>query len=91
MNATFKYALAGATAALIGTAMAASANASYLGYANGDPGNWGFYQEQHNGASPPAQTYEPRVRAGMDSHPARIEYHGREYLRSGVQRTPGEY
>ena len=34
-------------AALLMGASSLAANASYLGYGNGDPGNWSFYQEQH--------------------------------------------
>jgi hypothetical protein len=30
-------------------ATAMSANASYLGYGNGDPGNWDFWTEQNGG------------------------------------------
>ncbi len=33
--------------ALLMGASAGAANAYYLGYGNGDPGNWSFYQEQH--------------------------------------------
>ncbi len=35
-----------AAALLMGVSTLA-ANASYLGYGNGDPGSWSFYQEQH--------------------------------------------
>ncbi len=56
---TKAMALAGAAMALAG-AMSLPASASYLGYANGDPQNWDFYQEQHNGASPPDVTMQPR-------------------------------
>jgi hypothetical protein len=90
MNATIKYLLAGGMAAVLGTALAAaSAEASYLGYANGDPGNWGFYEEQHNGASPPAAAAAPPAYVGR--HPARIEYRGRTYLRHDVGRARSEY
>jgi hypothetical protein len=37
----------GAALALLFVASAGAANASYLGYGNGDPGNWGFYDELH--------------------------------------------
>jgi hypothetical protein len=53
MNPTTKHILAGGAAFLIWGATSFAASANYLGYANGDPGNWDFYQEQHNGASPP--------------------------------------
>lgn len=52
-------ALIGATMAVAG-GLSLPASASYLGYANGDPQNWDFYQEQHNGASPPEVMIEPR-------------------------------
>ncbi|HET6389977.1 hypothetical protein [Hyphomicrobium sp.] len=44
--------LAGATVMALAGGLSLPASASYLGYANGDPQNWDFYQEQHNGASP---------------------------------------
>jgi len=95
MNATMKCFLAGAAAALVGTAMASSAEANYLGYANGDPANWGFYQEQHNGTSPPSKTaaaapthHHPNYLGGPRS---RIEYHGRAYPRYAAGRAPSEY
>lgn len=92
MNATMKCMLAGGTAALIGTVMASSAEANYLGYANGDPANWGLYQEQHNGASPPS---EAAAAAPTPHHPSylggprsRIEYQGRTYHRHPATRAP---
>lgn len=45
MKTTTKYMLAGGAAALFATSMAASSEAYYLGYANGDPANWGLYEE----------------------------------------------
>ncbi len=48
MTRTLKNVAAGCAAAMLLTAgSAGAANASYLGYGNGDPGNWSFYQEQH--------------------------------------------
>jgi carbohydrate-selective porin OprB len=38
-----------AAVALLAGASSGAANASYLGYANGDPGNWSFWQEQQGG------------------------------------------
>ena len=90
MNATMKCMLAGGAAALIGTVMASSAEANYLGYANGDPANWGFYEEQHNGASPPEPVATPPAQY-LGMHPARIEYHGRTYLRHDVRRAHSGY
>lgn len=49
MNRTLKamtYALVGAITLSAG---AVSANAYYLGYANGDPGNWDLWTEQAGG------------------------------------------
>jgi hypothetical protein len=89
MHAAMKCMLASGAAALMGTAMAGSAEAYYLGYANGDPGNWGFYEEQHHGATPPEAAAAPP--AGVYRHPARIEYHGRMYLRRDMERAPSEY
>lgn len=90
MNATMKYMLAGGAAALFATAMAASAEADYLGYANGDPANWDFYQEQHNGASPPDATAAPPARYYVSPHHSRIEYNDRMYDRYGATKAPWE-
>jgi hypothetical protein len=38
-----------AACACAGILMVAPANAAYLGYGNGDPGNWGFATEQAGG------------------------------------------
>jgi hypothetical protein len=38
-----------AGAALIGLGSVSAANAEYLGYGNGDPGNWDFATEQAGG------------------------------------------
>jgi hypothetical protein len=43
------------SAVILMGATAMSANANYLGYANGDPGNWDFWTEQAGG---PKQTVE---------------------------------
>jgi hypothetical protein len=95
MNATMKCFRAGAASALVGIAMASSAEANYLGYANGDPANWGLYQEQHNGTSPPS---EAAAAAPTPHHPnylggprSRIEYQGRTYPRHPARRAPSEY
>jgi hypothetical protein len=48
MKQALRNAAAGfAAAALLMGVSAGAANAYYLGYGNGDPGNWSFYQEQH--------------------------------------------
>jgi hypothetical protein len=90
MNATMKYMLAAGAAALFATAMAASAEADYLGYANGDPANWDFYQEQHNGASPP-KVAAPAAPYYVSPHHPRIEYSHRMYHRHDAIRAPREY
>ena len=74
MTLSTKALVAAAATALSACAFSLPASAFYLGYANGDPGNWGFYQEQHNGASPPAATAFP-----VGPHHARIVHNGREY------------
>ncbi len=38
-----------AAAALLAGASSGAANAYYLGYGNGDPGNWSFWTEQQGG------------------------------------------
>jgi hypothetical protein len=35
------------------------AKASYLGYGNGDPGNWDFWTEQHSGSAMTGQATNP--------------------------------
>jgi hypothetical protein len=37
------------SAAMLQLAVVGSANAEYLGYGNGDPGNWDYNTEQHGG------------------------------------------
>jgi hypothetical protein len=91
MNATMKYMLAAGAAALFATAMAASAEADYLGYANGDPANWDFYQEQHNGASPLEAATAPAARYYVSPHHPRTEYNERMYHRHDAIRAPREY
>jgi hypothetical protein len=90
MNTTKTKILAVGVAALLGTGMAGSAQAYYLGYANGDPGGWTFYQEQHNGASPPpvSETETPARSYARPHHHARIEYNGRMYLRHDMEEGP---
>lgn len=90
MDTMTKYVLTGSAAALLGTAMAASAQANYLGYANGDPANWGFYEEQHNGASPPETAVAPPTYDDVGPHHARIEYRGEMYRRYDAER-PSRY
>lgn len=89
MNTKIKYVLIGTATVFFGTGIAASAQAYYLGYANGDPANWGFYEEQHNGASQPEPLAEPHVYSHVSRHPGQIRYHGRLYLRE--RHMPSEY
>ena len=49
MNRTLRTTVHAFVGAIVLGAGAASANASYLGYANGDPGNWDFATEQAGG------------------------------------------
>ena len=52
MNRTLRNIFASGAAILALTgATAMQANATYLGYGNGDPGNWDLWQEQHGGAT----------------------------------------
>lgn len=69
--------VAAGAAALLWSATSGSANAAYLGYSNGDPGNWDFYQEQHNGALPPSESAAaPVAPYARPRHHAHIEYRG---------------
>ncbi len=54
MNRPLKVAASGAIAALLVSAAALPASAEYLGYGNGDPGNWDFWQEQNGGKAMPS-------------------------------------
>lgn len=54
-----KIAAGCASVVMLMGATAASASASYLGYANGDPANWDFYMEQHNGVAAPDESAMP--------------------------------
>ncbi len=50
--------LAGAgIAALILAGASIPASANYLGYGNGDPGNWDFWTEQNGGRTPSAPAH----------------------------------
>ena len=74
MTLSTKALVAAAATALSACVFSLPASAFYLGYANGDPENWGFYQEQHNGASPPATTMPVGPRH------AYIVHNGRAYV-----------
>ncbi len=60
------YAAGCISAVILMGATAMSANASYLGYANGDPGNWDFWTEQAGG---------PKQAAAMPAAPAASAHH----------------
>ena len=45
MNRTLKLAICASAGIMMQTAIVASANAAYLGYGNGDPGNWDLTTE----------------------------------------------
>lgn len=60
MSLSTKALSAAGAALFLSGALSLPASASYLGYANGDPQNWDFYQEQHNGASAAEVTVHPR-------------------------------
>ncbi|MEO8419998.1 MAG: hypothetical protein ABI457_02285 [Hyphomicrobium sp.] len=49
MNRVLTIGITAAAAAMLQTAMMAPANAEYMGYGNGDPGNWDFATEQSGG------------------------------------------
>ena len=52
MNRTLKsFAATGAAILMLSGATAMQANAAYLGYGNGDPGDWSLWQEQNGGQS----------------------------------------
>ena len=57
MNRTLRNIFAtGVTVLTLTGATAMQANAAYMGYGNGDPGNWDFWQEQRGGATAPGAT-----------------------------------
>lgn len=58
-----KLAAAGVSALVIAAA-SAPASAAYLGYGNGDPGNWDFWTEQNGGR---AMTTPQHVRAAHNA------------------------
>jgi hypothetical protein len=50
MNRILRHvAVLGAGASMLTCAATVEANAYYLGYGNGDPGNWDFWTEQNGG------------------------------------------
>jgi hypothetical protein len=83
MNRILKTAIPAIAGALMLSGGAVSANAYYLGYANGDPGNWDFATEQaggpcaHSSDSKCCLRYNPETACPIahleypDEHPAR--------------------
>ena len=49
------------------------ANAAYLGYGNGDPGNWDMWTEQSGGAKPAATPNHPGHAKAI--HHASVHHH----------------
>jgi hypothetical protein len=70
-------AAAGAVALILTCAGTVEANAYYLGYGNGDPGNWDFWTEQHDGAQHPV-TLPP---AKPVHHSSAQHHHGTEHVK----------
>lgn len=61
--------LAGAgVAALVLAGASAPASAYYLGYGNGDPGNWDFWTEQNGGRAPTMAPVHTTHHAPMHRH-----------------------
>jgi hypothetical protein len=81
MGSIIKSILAGSAAVLLWGGTSFPASAYYLGYGNGDPQNWGFYEEQHNGASPPpsAGGPPPIIPHVAPVHHGHIVYQGHRY------------
>jgi hypothetical protein len=67
MKHAFRNVAAGCAAvALLTGASTVAANAYYLGYGNGDPGNWGFWTEQNGG---------PRHKTQSHAHHTAVHHH----------------
>jgi hypothetical protein len=80
MTGSLKKIAAGcASVMLLVGATSLSANASYLGYGNGDPGNWDLWTEQNGGINPDSAP-QPRVKAHMrTAHHTRLQQHRHDY------------
>jgi hypothetical protein len=71
MKRAFGNVAAGCAAvALLMGASSGTAHAYYLGYGNGDPGNWDFWTEQNGG--PPPKTQVHRHHAATHHHRASV-------------------
>ena len=62
-------------AALLLGAASLSANATYLGYGNGVPGNWDLWTEQNNGINPDAEAPPQMRKPTHHRHAAAIHHH----------------
>jgi hypothetical protein len=91
MKSTMTGILTGGAVAVLLGATSIAAQASYLGYDNGDPGNWNFYQEQHNGASPPASAAVPPAAHLEHLGRGHIVYRGRAYDNGRIRRHTERY
>jgi hypothetical protein len=77
MNRTLRNVAAAWAGALILTcAGTIEANAYYLGYGNGDPGNWDYWTEQHGGAQRSEQRPAKPVRHTYSQH-----HHGAAHVK----------
>ncbi len=52
-----------AAAVMLTGAASMAANAAYLGYGNGDPGNWDMWTEQSGGVKPTAPNHPTHAKA----------------------------
>lgn len=64
-RASIKLAAACTTALVLAGTSALPAHAYYLGYGNGDPGNWDFWTEQQGG---PVQKVEAPAKHAQQAH-----------------------
>jgi hypothetical protein len=72
-----RAAAACAAALILAGAAALPANAYYLGYGNGDPGNWDLWTEQNGGRNPEMQAQTRTTYSAREprAHHARGEQH----------------
>lgn len=82
-----KTALGVSAAALLMGATSLSANASYLGYGNGDPGNWDFWAEQNHGIDPDV-AQAPPMPQHTHRHTAVAHHHVHHYRGPASRQSP---
>jgi hypothetical protein len=75
MNRTFIKLAAGCASALLLAGATSSANANYLGYGNGDPGNWSFWDEQNGGPVRETPPPAPHMRTVHHSYVHHSTHH----------------